>query len=99
MDPINRVGDFTVLMMSLCGNKDHKYEHKVLKLLQDSLAEDIDGHNYNPNLTLFQIILMKFDEFTINIERNHLSDLDFLQYVNMSVLLGKMLYQNPLLYE
>lgn len=33
-DPLENIGDFTLLMIALCGDKGHAYEHRVVELLK-----------------------------------------------------------------
>jgi len=74
IDPIAKIGDFTLLMMTLCGNKEHKYENRVLELLRDYNGSDLGRNDEYSDKNLLQIILIRFEDLTIRIEKNILSD-------------------------
>lgn len=95
INPIKHLEDFTKLMICLCGSKKHKdgaYELKVVDLLRSYKEKDIHGQSsVNPEANLMQIIIKTFDDLTTYVAQNLLSDVDFLHYANICVLLSKMI--------
>lgn len=41
-DPLEKIGDFTLLMMVLCGDREHAYEHRVIELLKEYKGAEVD---------------------------------------------------------
>jgi hypothetical protein len=107
-DPIEKLSDFSLILVMLCGDRSRPYEHRVVELLQAHRGADADPQGkLNPRYrekNLLQVLLLKFEQATNaishpNPEMSSLSDIDFLQYINICILIGKIITHNPIYYE
>eukprot|EP00347_Sterkiella_histriomuscorum_P005140 403357742 len=97
-DPVENVGDFCKIMQNLCGNKSHKHENQVVTLLEGYTGSAFNKPQFQ-HLNLLQILILKFESDTKNLENEKLSNMDLHQYLSLAILLGKIIYLNPLLYN
>ncbi|CDW91447.1 UNKNOWN [Stylonychia lemnae] len=98
-DPIEKLGDFCLIMSNLCGNKYHKYEQKVINLLKKyntTHLEDRARQRYG-NKSLLQILLTIFESRTTVVQ--DLSTENYNSYLNLCYLIGKIVSQNSVEYE